>query len=75
MKTCMKYLTKKTMSTVNKIRLIEDSGHLKEAIKKIDALNAFIDATAKRSAPSKEQVKINKDPPNKKIIEILQNQN
>ncbi|CAI6375514.1 unnamed protein product [Macrosiphum euphorbiae] len=43
-----------------------NSDHLKEAIKKIDALNAFIDATTKQSAPSKEFIKINNDPPNKK---------
>jgi len=59
---------KKALSTVNKIHLIEDSDHLKEAIKKIDALNAFIDATSKQSAPSKEFIKTNNDPTNKKII-------
>ncbi|KAL4120069.1 hypothetical protein QTP88_012808 [Uroleucon formosanum] len=56
------------MSTVNKIHLIKDSDHLKEAIKKIDALNAFIDAISKQSAPSKDFIKINNDLPNKKII-------
>jgi len=34
------------MNTVNKIHLIEDSDHFKEAIKKIDALNAFIDTNS-----------------------------
>ncbi|KAL4088856.1 hypothetical protein QTP88_023940 [Uroleucon formosanum] len=38
---------------INKIHLIEDSEQLKKAIKKIDALNAFIDATSKQSAPNK----------------------
>jgi len=58
---------KKAMSTVNKIHLIEDPDHLKEAIKKIDALNAFIDTTSKQSAPNKEFIKVNNDPPNKII--------
>jgi hypothetical protein len=35
------------MSTINKINLIKDEKHLKEAIKKIDALNAFKDAISK----------------------------
>ncbi|KAL5239358.1 hypothetical protein ACI65C_006768 [Semiaphis heraclei] len=48
---------KKAISTVNKIHLIEDPDHLREAIKKIDALNAFIDATSKQSAPNKEFIK------------------
>jgi len=59
---------KKEYNFVNKIHLIEDSDHLKEAIKKIDALNAIIEATLKQSIPSKEFIKINNDPPNKKII-------
>ncbi|KAL5245994.1 hypothetical protein ACI65C_013402 [Semiaphis heraclei] len=45
----------------------QEPDHLKEAIKKIDALNAFIDATSKQSAPNKEFIKVNNDPPNKKI--------
>ncbi|KAL5244122.1 hypothetical protein ACI65C_011532 [Semiaphis heraclei] len=58
---------KKAMSTVNKIHLIEDPDHLKEAIKKIDALNAFIDATSKQSAPNKEFIKT-KTKKSKKIL-------
>ncbi|KAE9542509.1 hypothetical protein AGLY_003370 [Aphis glycines] len=45
--------------TINKIHLIETSDHLKEAIKKIDALNTFIDATSKQSAPNKEFIECN----------------
>jgi len=56
----------KATSMVNKITSIQNLEHLKVAMQKLEALDAFIDVTSKETATGTEFIKTNSDPPNKK---------
>lgn len=58
----------KATSMINKITSIQNPEHLKVAMQKLEALDAFIDVTSKETATSTEFIKTNSDPPNKKIM-------
>lgn len=59
----------KALSIINKIHLIENSEHLKEAMQKLNSLDVFIDTISNKFKTNNELRKYTCDPPNKKITE------
>jgi len=56
----------KAVSLVSKINFVKDPDHLKEALKKLEALDTFIDSTSVKMDVDDEFIKTH-EPPNKKF--------
>lgn len=57
----------KAISLANKINNIKNSEHLKQALKQLNSLEAFIDATSNNDETHEDFSKIVNEPPNKKL--------